>query len=342
MSVRQIASTLNLSPSTVSLALRHSPKIPEVTRNRVVEEAKRIGYRPNAKLNELMSHLRMNGVKPGQACFAVISFYDSPRPWEQSQHLKEIYQAMHDRGEELGYRLETLNMQAPGMTVQRFKTILDSRGIQGLLCFGSPKIDEEFPKELDHFAIVTLGLSIRAPLHRVSSHCYNDLTNTLRKVHELGYKRPGLILGRYEEDRSDHAYSSAYLGWCEQNLKSASLPILRIDEVNTPEIEKWVQEEKPDVILFAHHYKMLTPFKEALDSMGLKSSEDIGVAVISHLLHDTHFSGMQQNQKLMGAWAVELLVSRIMNQDFGIPIHPRIEMVESKWIDGETLKSPKA
>lgn len=338
MSVRQIATALNLSPSTVSLALRHSPKIPEVTRNRVVEEAKRIGYRPNAKLNELMSHLRMNGVKPGQACFAVISFYDSPRPWEHSKHLKDIYQAMHERGEELGYRLETLNMQAPGMTVQRFRTILDSRGIQGLLCFGSPKLDEEFPEELDHYAIVTLGLSIRAPLHRVSSHCYNDLTNTLRKVHELGYKRPGLIMGRYEETRSDFAYSSAYLGWCEQNMQEAAPPILRIDEVNKDEIEKWVRSEKPDVILFTHNYEHLAPFREALDEIGLKMPEDIGVAVVSQLLQDTPFSGMQQNQKLMGAWAVELLVSRIMNQDFGIPIHPRIEMVESKWVEGETLK----
>ena len=43
----------------------------------------------------------------------------------------------------------------------------------------------------------------------------------------------------------------------------------------------------------------------------------------------------------VGSWAVELLVSRIMNRDFGYPSHPRIEMVEMQWIEGKTLR-PKA
>jgi LacI family transcriptional regulator len=63
-----------------------------------------------------------------------------------------------------------------------------------------------------------------------------------------------------------------------------------------------------------------------------------GVAVLTHLLAGTGFSGMQQNQSLIGAWAVELLVSRIMHRDFGIPTTPHIEMVESRWIDGASLR----
>ena len=39
----------------------------------------------------------------------------------------------------------------------------------------------------------------------------------------------------------------------------------------------------------------------------------------------------------MGAWAVELLAARIANRDLGIPTNPRIEMVESEWIDGGSL-----
>jgi hypothetical protein len=50
---------------------------------------------------------------------------------------------------------------------------------------------------------------------------------------------------------------------------------------------------------------------------------------------------MQQNQPLMGAWVVELLAARIANRDFGIPEHPRTEMVESRWIEGATL-NPRA
>jgi LacI family transcriptional regulator len=62
------------------------------------------------------------------------------------------------------------------------------------------------------------------------------------------------------------------------------------------------------------------------------------VAVLTHLLDGTGFSGMQQNQLLIGAWAVELLVSRVLHRDFGIPATPHIEMVESRWIDGGSLR----
>jgi LacI family transcriptional regulator len=51
---------------------------------------------------------------------------------------------------------------------------------------------------------------------------------------------------------------------------------------------------------------------------------------------------MQQNQQLMGEWAVELLVARIMHRDFGIPAIPRLEMVESRWLDGTSLRAHEA
>jgi hypothetical protein len=39
----------------------------------------------------------------------------------------------------------------------------------------------------------------------------------------------------------------------------------------------------------------------------------------------------------MGAWAVELLAARIANHDFGIPVNPRTELVESEWVEGDSL-----
>lgn len=339
MSVRKIATKLDLSPSTVSLALRSSPKISAKTRDKVMLEAELLGYRPNAKLNELMSHLRLNGTQPSVACFGVISFYDTLRPWEGSKHLTQIYNAMQSRGEKLGYRLESLGLNAPGMGPARFRSVLDARGIQGLLSFGSPNFAQEFPEELDHYAVVTIGLSISTPLHRVTSHFFNDLYHTLDRLYAMGYRRPGLLLNEYEEDRSAHLYSSAYLGWCEHVLGNALLmPMLRTSRINPEKSLDWVRCNRPDVIVCVHHRKEIEKLQKTLTDSGIRIPEDIGIAAVSQLLEGTSFSGMQQNQKLMGEWAVELLASRIMNQDFGIPENPRIEMVESEWIDGATLK----
>jgi DNA-binding LacI/PurR family transcriptional regulator len=340
MSIRKIARLAGLSPAAVSLALRESPKISAATRRRVNRLAAQIGYRPSAKITELMSTVRARREADNEGCFGVISLYPNARPWEGSEHLTRIHASMTRRAYDLGYRLEPLWLRAPGMTYRRFRSILDARGIQGLLCFGSPVLDEQFPAELDHYAVVTIGLSIQTPLHRVTSHFYNDTTHALNKVHALGYRRPGLVLSRYEEGRSAYAHSSAYLGWWDRLLKEERpIPVLRLDKVEERPLLTWLHRHRPDVIVFVHLFDALRKFSVILREQRIAVPGQIGVAAVSHHIEGTGFSGMQQNQQLMGEWAVELLVARIMHRDFGIPAIPRLEMVESRWVDGASLRA---
>ena len=342
MNIRRLAQIARLSPSAISLALRDSPKISTSTKSRVRQLAEKHGYRPDAKVVAMMTHLRKPRAVRQQACFGVISFYNTPRPWEKSGHLLQIYEGMKKRADELGYRLEPLWLRAPGMTYHRFRGILDARGIEGLLCFGSPDLEQEFPSELGHYAIVTVGLSIRTPLHRVTSHFYNDSVEVLNRVYQLGYRRPGLVLGRYEEVRSGHAHTAAYLGWCEYRLGPGhALPIHLVDAVEEKPLLEWLEQQRPDVIIFVHLYERLAELRAVLRKNRIRVPAQLGVAVLSHQLDGTGFSGLQQNQPLMGAWAVELLEARITNHDLGIPSNPRIEMVESHWIDGRSLALPR-
>ena len=340
MNLRQLAQIAGLSPSGVSLALRDSPRIAATTRARVKALATEHGYEPDAKMVELMRQLRKPPRVRERACFGVISFYDTVRPWTRSAHLARIYEGMKTRARDLGYRLEPMWLNAPGLSLRRFREILDVRGIEGLLCFGSPHVDQQFPAELDRSAVVTLGLSITTPLHRVTSHFYHDTLTALRRLHALGYRRPGLVLGAYEEARTGFAHSAAYLGWCEQTLgPAAALPLLRLKEVEAGPFLRWRSEHEPDAVVFVHSPSAVGQFKLVLETNGLQPPRDLGVAVLSHSVEGSGFAGLQQNQRVMGAWAVELLAARIANRDFGIPATPRIEMVESEWIDGPSLRS---
>ena len=75
MSDRAFARQAEVSASTVSLALRNSPKIPEKTKRRIREMARREGYRPNVKVTELTSEVRSSRRPRTDACFGAISFY---------------------------------------------------------------------------------------------------------------------------------------------------------------------------------------------------------------------------------------------------------------------------
>lgn len=342
MSIRQIARLAGLSPSTVSLAMRHSPKIPEGTRRRVLKLAEHIGYRPNAKLTTLMAQMRASRLDGARACFGVISFYDTPRPWEEPSFKHRIYDAMQQRADELGYRLEPIWLHAPGMTYARIRLILETRGIEGLLSFGGPDFNQELPPELSQFAIVTVGTSVKTPLHRVISHFHKDTWRTLERLHELGYRRPGLVIGRYEDQRSLHACASAYLGWCElYRTTHAALPIHRVDQVEPAPLLAWLQKSKPDVVVFSHLWEHTAELRAALQLHRIKVPRQLGVALVTQRVEGTGFSGMQQNQRLMGTWAVELLATLIMNHDSGMSPHPHVEMVESEWVDGGSLRKVK-
>lgn len=338
MSVRRIAALTGLSPSAVSLALRHSRKIPEETRQRVRRAAERIGYRPNARAAELMSALRLGARAAGAGCFGVISLYPERRPWEESLHLRRIHLSMVKRADELGYRLEPLWLKEPGMSARRLRSILEARAIEGLLCFGSDRIDEEFPRELTGCAVVTIGLSIHSPLHRVASHAYNDINQALEQVRRRGYDRPGLVLGNYEEARSALAYSSGYLGWCEHHLKTAQpVPILRMDRIGPETLKPWLRAHRPDALVVIDRHASLGQFQSALAALPLTLTRRLGVTAVSQLLEGTGLAGVQQNQDLMGAWAVELLTARLQHRDLGLPRHPRIELVEGQWVEGSSL-----
>ncbi|WP_221032670.1 LacI family DNA-binding transcriptional regulator [Actomonas aquatica] len=340
MTLRDLAKLADLSPSAISLALRDSPRISAATKERVRALAAEHGYTPDARIVDMMRHLRKPRTQRERACFGIISLYDHQRPWEQSTHLTRIHEGMTRRASEIGYRLEPLWLRAPGLTLRRFDEILRTRGIEGLLCFGSPRVDDDFPATLDRYAVVTVGFSIKTKLHRVTSRPYRDTFHACERLHALGYRRIGLVLSDYEDSRTEHSHSAAYLGWCDAMLGSSqhALPILRLNEIEAGPFLRWRSDHSPDAIVLVHSPAAIAQLKLILDVHQIRRPADLGVAVLSHMVEGSGFAGLQQNQTLMGAWAVELLAARIANRDFGIPAIPRVEMVESQWIDGPSLR----
>jgi len=339
VNIRHLARLAGLSPSSVSLALRDSPKISAARKAQVRRLAEQVGYRSDARVVAMMRHLRKPAAVRESACFAVMSFYPGRQPWEQSLHGIRIYEGMSRRAAELGYRLEPLWLRSPGMTHRRFRGILEARGIEGLLCFGSPNFDEEFPAELSRCAIVTVGLSLRTPLHRVVSDSFSDTVTALDRLQRLGYLRPGLVISSYEELRGAHKHTAAYLGWCEHRLgQAAALPILRLDEVEPAPLLTWLKRERPDALVFVHQGDVLGDLQALLRRHRVRVPRNLGVLAISPTLAGAKFAGLHENQLMMGVRAVELLAARIANRDLGIPRFPRIELVESLWQDGHSLR----
>ena len=339
MSLRVIAKEAGVSPSTVSLALRGSQKIPEETRLRVAQIAERLGYRPNAKVTELMSQVRLSRAGKPTACLGVVSFYAQPRPWETATALRRIFDGMVGWAEDLGYRLEPIWVRAPNLTIRRVCSILDTRGIEGLICLGSPDLKENFPPELDHYAVVAHGVSVAGSLHRVLTNAAGDMWRALDAIYALGYRKPGLAIGTEETVPNRDAYISAYLGSCYKRWNNPSpVPLLTFLRSAPDAAPGWLEAHTPDVVVVVDDTAGIMEFGIQLQRRGIRWPTDIGIVAISPILEGTGFAGLQENQHLIGGWMVEMLVDRLLHHELGMPATPRIQLVDSQWLKGSSLQ----
>lgn len=90
---RAIAAELGVNQATVSLALRGHPSIPEETRRRVEETARRLGYQKNAYVASLMARIRSGRPVAAKGCIAILM--DAESPGKSLAVTSEIYRRQH-------------------------------------------------------------------------------------------------------------------------------------------------------------------------------------------------------------------------------------------------------
>jgi LacI family transcriptional regulator len=339
MSVRSIARKLGLSATAVSLALKDSPRVSKEVRLKVHKAAKESGYVPNARLAELMDEVRRSSSPSYKATLAVISLYPEEEPWSNRPYLKAVMQSAIDVAKSHGYKLEYFWLKKPGMTPTRLKNIFETRGIQGIFCLGSLNPMEEFPSELNKFAIVTFAASIPTRLHRVISHFQADASLLFDQLKLRGYKRPGLSILVHGDKRTNYTYSASYLSAQERTFAPSYLPILRADDWNLEQFENWFNTHRPDVIVMHQSAEYILNVEQWLKSQRLNIPRDVGIALLDKNPNTSHYSGIDQDHARMGTTAIEMLIGRVLLHDLSSPKYPKFELVLGDWNEGKTLRS---
>jgi LacI family transcriptional regulator len=341
MSVRSLARKLGLSATAVSLALKDSPRVSADVRMKVQKLAKDSGYVPNARLAELMDEVRRSVSPSYRSTLAAFSLYPEEEPWRTRPYLRVVLQSATERAQSHGYRLEYFWLKRPGMTPARFRSILETRGIQGIFCLGSLNPEEKFPEELRKFAVITFAASIPTRLHRVVSHFEADARLLFEQLLRRGYKRPGLAMLVHGDRRTDYAYSACYLSAQERLFAPSHLPILRSDEWDEIGFENWFDTHRPDVIVMHQAEDYIAGVERWLKSRRMVVPRDVGLALLDKNPHPARYAGICQDPARMGATAAEMLIGRVLLRDLSPPEHPKVELVVGDWNEGRTLRSAR-
>jgi LacI family transcriptional regulator len=333
-SLRELARSLGLSHTTVSEALRASPRVKTSTRERVLKAAREVGYRHNPLAGALMSEMRRSRSGTFRGVLAVLDL-DGPekRPASAARYHAELTRGASERAMELGFKIEPFIIGHNDISVARLDSILKARGIHGVFLLPASEDPDLTQLDWTRYAGVYADYIIEHPgLHSVCSDHYRSMMMTLQRLHTLGYKRPGLVLNQHHDARLLYRWEAAFQAYHNHHEVFTWLPPLIIPEISRAEFSAWFKSAKPDVVL-CHRAEAI----EWMEACGASVPRTHGFCCLNIMVNVVPCAGLDLQPWLLGVRGTELLIAQIHRNEYGVPEIPSTTTIPAAWVDGPTL-----
>ncbi|MDP0501838.1 MAG: LacI family DNA-binding transcriptional regulator [Verrucomicrobiota bacterium JB022] len=335
VSQRDIAAAAGVSQVTVSLALRGHPSLPEETRERLRTLAKEMGYVPDPALEALVSYRNAKRPAAYHSTIGWINTHDTEQGWKTAATTL-YHDAAVERATELGLKLETFWLRGPGMSPARMSSILRARNIVGLLMPPQPKAFADLSLDWGRFVVVTLGFTLSSPIfHCVASNHFLSMRLLMQQLVARGYRRPGLAIVQQMDDRVARGWTGGFLAESSRMPPECRVPLHLQDglPLDPAQFDQWFLEHEPDAVVTLH--REIIP---ALQKLGRRVPEDVGVAFPTVVHQLGEFSGIDEDSRRIGRTAVDILSGLLRQNEVGVPAHPMRVLVEGQWAPGYTTR----
>ncbi len=337
---RAIAKALGLSQAAVSLALRGSRRVSKEMREQVKEKAKQMGYRQNAYVRTLMSHIRAGKAMKDQGTIALFIDSASESDWYRASRAYHGYElGVLRRASELGFKVQRFFLNAPGITPAKADSVLFACGIQGLIFLPPYRGNRSYPIQWERYACIGIGMGWEdQDLDLVDQDHLANYLLAFKKLTQSGYQRIGTALseGHVREHRRGARWMPGYCD-CQYSLpKSRRIPLF-VGDINASslkEFRKWYARWKPDAFISIDGSE-----RHWFEGMKLKVPGNVAMACLA-VPSGSSFSGIDERNEKAGAAAVELVVAKIARNEYGIVQEPSVLMIGGRWVDGTTARRP--
>jgi DNA-binding LacI/PurR family transcriptional regulator len=332
----RIAELAGVGKMTVSRALTGSGKVSEEKRKRIFQIAEEIGYRRSNVVSTVMSHMaRSRSVKYATP---LVLLFDSKTP--KTDHEKTVYDQLttgaRRKAKQFGFPLEVIFLGDHDMKDSRLDTILETRGIQGLVMNVINPARHELRLSWERLTAVTMGGHLAYPdrLAQVHGDVTRTMNEALGQLLNRGYGRIGFIgQANFHQDFLRLYEASMYL--YQSTIKAGN----RIRLLSQPErnndamVIDWFNQEKPDAIICTHDAPL-----GILRQIGKEAPRDYGFVCAGGTHFDETVSGVYLNRSLLAEAAIEIVAKNVLTGNFGLPDASSRVLIRGQWKDGETLR----
>ncbi len=349
VTMADVAKSAGVHVTTVSLAMRNHPRLPEATRLRIQRLAVKMGYRPDPLLRALIAYRGHSMARRNEPTLAYVTNWNTRLGWKDVTAHPDFYSGAERKANQLGYKLEHFWMREPGLSHGRLSAVFVARGIAGLIIASHGReMGDALQFDWRCFSAVKIDYFPHKPLlHNVTNNQCDTIRLAMQKVAAAGYRRIGFVMHRGWDHAVDHLWTAGYL--CEQqhlaeverlpaHIFPEAEPIERwFNEGNAPveadfePFREWLGRHRPDVIISKGSFVL-----PLLKKMGVRVPQD--VAFVDVFLEEFRgaTAGVRQNHEEVGAAAVEILAGQLQHSKLGVPEIPTTTFVDGTWFDGAT------
>jgi len=334
--MHEIAERAGVAKATVSLALRNDPRLRLETRRRIQKLAEKMGYRTNATVANLMAQLRSIRPPRYQATLGLLRVSSEPKRNSGICTFREWEMSCNERAIQLGYGLDPFWLHEPDISPARLAEILESRNIRGLILvqlLDRSGLPHEFGAIWQKFACVVVGVRPAwPPLNYCSNDQFATAFHATKRLSEYGYRRMALVLSPEVDAMVDRRFSAGFWAGQEEAQASDRIPTFPFNPAHQAAFRAWYTQYKPDVILCINQ-----EVRKWIGEMNIKVPEEVGLAHLDCHEEFPDWAGIHQNNGLVGAAAVDMLVAQLHRNEFGLPKYSKASFIQGTWIDGPTI-----
>jgi len=323
VNLRILAEHLELSQTTVSLVLNNSPSaksIPQETRNRVMEAATRLNYRPNYFARSLRQSRSMSvGVLAPDLSEGYFTRVMSGVVQELTSAHYFYFTACHDWKKEL---------------IEQYPRMLVERAVDGFLLLNTPADDIAVP-------VPVVAISAHSPVENVTNIVldhHKAVEAALRHLHELGHRRIAFMRGPRAIPDSEYRWQGIQQVSGEIGLRIDPAHVIRIDtagwsmktgyhpmapEIGYKPMQALLEKSRDFTAIFCFNDIAAIGAIRALKDAGLSVPGDVSVVgfddIQSAAYSTPSLTTVRQPLMEMGQRGAKVLLERIANREADYP-----------------------
>jgi DNA-binding LacI/PurR family transcriptional regulator len=323
VNLRMLAEHLELSQTTVSLVLNNSPSaksIPPETRQRVIEAAERLNYRPNYFARSLRQSRSMSvGVLAPDLSEGYFTRVMSGVVEQLTAARYFYFTACHDWKKEL---------------IEQYPRMLVERAVDGFLLLNTHADAIDVP-------VPVVAISAHIALENVTNIVLDHhaaVAQALKHLYELGHRKIAFMRGPKAIPDSDYRWESIQVVAAEMGLKIDPANVIRIDtagwsmkagihpmapEIGYKPMMALLEKSRDFTAIFCFNDIAAIGAIRALKDAGCSVPGDVSVVgfddIQSAAYSTPSLTTVSQPLMEMGRKGAEVLLDRIANRDKEYP-----------------------